>query len=377
MEDVAEDDEESVDEMDDASSLEDGQSDTAIEEGPRSEGLSITAMDEAEEVHSRAPPMEEAPNERKRHRSLEPDIPDSMRLAEGERARRTRKVVSYAEVNNVNGGYMRLGDHIVAALEAAGAVHRQDQSDASAVGSSPGIDLLAITERVKECITSGQKHHKYQKVRSSLAGLLKSGRVRRRLVPAVRGRQGDTEAALRLLVVSSMQIDPDPHAPWTLSALDGDHASLNDASNSVWDTDALAPSLHTHDHRGEALVGRQVEVWWDGDAMFHLATVLAYNTVDILPRGCTEPRARIPARTHTLEYEADGLRTIEDLDGTGEPALWRIVAAPSGGGTREDGALADGASADGTPHAAEVCCEPDARAVSCAQRARDRCQCSG
>ena len=58
----------------------------------------------------------------------------------------------------------------------------------------------------------------YGAVRQVLIGMLRSGRARRRVrvPPAV--LPGDSESALRCLVLNTMQIDPDRAAPWSLEA---------------------------------------------------------------------------------------------------------------------------------------------------------------
>ena len=68
------------------------------------------------------------------------------------------------------------------------------------------------------------------------------------------------------------QVESDVDAPWTLQpqqAADDRHRVH------VWK--GLTPP-HLPRLRGPKLVGRRIEVWWDGDGRFFGATVEAYST---------------------------------------------------------------------------------------------------
>ena len=168
----------------------------------------------------------------------------------------------------------------------------------------------------------------YASVRSPLIKLLSSGRVRRKLiVPASSAAHTDTESALRMLLLSSLQIEPDLSAPWSLPPEELKPIAAQPPP--IFAAARSTSSLHTHAFRAEALVGKRIEIWWDGDALFHTALVIAYK-----PDGGFD--GRIPPRTHLVRYEADGLQAVEDLDGKGEPNLWRIC-----GGEEEEEAAAE------------------------------------
>eukprot|EP00966_Prymnesium_polylepis_P114367 2642708-Prymnesium_polylepis.1 len=105
--------------------------------------------------------------------------------------------------------------------------------------------------------------------------------------------------------------------------------------------------------RGAALVGRRVEVWWEKSGKFFSARVSGYD------EAADGVGSR---RLHTLVFDVDGLTSTEDLEGPGEPALWRLLdvdvgeeapadgeadAAEGGAGTEEaegGGAAASGAA---------------------------------
>ncbi|KAL1495372.1 hypothetical protein AB1Y20_016747 [Prymnesium parvum] len=196
--------------------------------------------------------------------------------------RRSRNVVNYSDKTQGP----KTSDLIVAELEFAAA--------------SSGLDLPALATRIAERTKKENKEKippHFSAIRQSLIGLLRSGRVRRRLT--VGQPHGDTtaEAALALLVLNTLQVESDIAAPWSLRPREAVHA------------------------RGAALVGRRVEVWWEGDGTFHSAAVEAYNeTGGAFGRG----------KTHTVVY-SDGLRCEEDLEGPGEPALWRLLEEEAAG----------------------------------------------
>ena len=79
-------------------------------------------------------------------------------------------------------------------------------------------------------------------------------------------------------------------------------------------------TLHYLPHvRGPRLVGRRIEVWWDGDVCFYPATVLHHASVD------GEWGHDCGKGMFIVEY-SDGLRAVEDLEGPqSEPQQWRIV----------------------------------------------------
>ena len=261
-------------------------------------------------------------------------------------ARRARKVFRYAEVHTP-----RVSDIIVDILTSAGAIANAGTSPSSSGATKQGMHFLSIADLVRERSNTPGGGKQYGAIRQTLIKLLASGRVRRRLVTCAAPTNGDTESALRLLIMSSLQIDPDPQAPWSLEPIEHPPVSpkATPLPGSMRVPDAIAPAapwMH-HNFLGEALVGRSVEVWWDGDAMFHPATVVSYHEA---PLGSFGMRGHIGARMHTLLY-ANGLRTVEDLEGTGEPRLWRLcnletdetpLAEPSAsGGTAEERKTAD------------------------------------
>ena len=71
--------------------------------------------------------------------------------------------------------------------------------------------------------------------------------------------------------------------------------------------------------RGSRLVGRRIEIWWDGDLCFYPATVRHHAEVNE-QYGCDCGKGMF-----IVEY-ADGLRAIEDLEGPySEPQQWRLL----------------------------------------------------
>ena len=119
-----------------------------------------------------------------------------------ERVRRNRTAVNYAE--KAGDARSRPAEHISAVLAEA---------------DEQGIDLASMAKALhKRTESSEETPVPYGAVRQVLIGMLRSGRARRRVrvPPAV--LPGDSESALRCLVLNTMQIDPDRAAPWSLEA---------------------------------------------------------------------------------------------------------------------------------------------------------------
>ena len=128
---------------------------------------------------------------------------------------------------------------------------------------------------------------------------------------------------------------------------------------------AMQPAVHLTsasaactDHlphvRGSRLVGRRIEIWWDGDLCFYPATVRHHAEVSE-QYGCDCDKGMF-----IVEY-AGGLRAIEDLEGPySEPQQWRLLDddpeedAVAGEDTvaAGDGAVAAGDDAADGPDAA-------------------------
>ena len=118
--------------------------------------------------------------------------------------------------------------------------------------------------------------------------------------------------------------------------------------------------------RGSRLVGRRIEIWWDGDLCFYPATVRHHAEVNE-QYGCDCGKGMF-----IVEY-AGGLRAIEDLEGPySEPQQWRLLdddpeddAVPEEEGTvaADDAVAAGEAAADG-PDAAGSSAEGAAAAAA-------------
>ena len=118
--------------------------------------------------------------------------------------RRSRAAINYAEKLGDNRG--RPGEHISAVLAQAG---------------EQGHDLASLAEAVHARMGSDSETPvPYQAVRQTLIGMLRSGRVRRRLRMPPNVTPGDSESALRLIVLNTMQVEPDLSAPWSLEVRD-------------------------------------------------------------------------------------------------------------------------------------------------------------
>ena len=153
-------------------------------------------------------------------------------------------------------------------------------------------------------------------VRSTVASLLRSGRLRRSLAQISRCSTRDTEGTLRLLVLNTMQVESEGSGtPWALVPWTADEIRFASARRYVWK--GVTP-LTLPRHAGAALVGRRVSVWWDGEAKFSAARVLRY---------CPEAdsSALCAAGAHILQYEAGGLLVAENLELAGEPMCWKLL----------------------------------------------------
>lgn len=202
-------------------------------------------------------------------------------------ARRARKVANYAEVQAP-----RAGDVIVDILSGAGAIAYPGLSGLS--DATKGLSLVDIAEQVRERSNAPGGGKQYGAIRQTLIKLLGSGRARRRLVTCATPINGrDTESALRLLIVSSLQIDPDPQAPWSLETFEfppiaPDSVPLTDGVSapemSVGSALVPASSWAHQAFRGEALVGRTVEVWWDDRGGLRRPAAEEWTRAHDLPR---------------------------------------------------------------------------------------------
>ena len=178
--------------------------------------------------------------------------------------------------------------------------------------------MAAVTERaVTVAQTSAlEAPAPFVAVRSTVASLLRSGRLRRSLARAQRCSTNDTEGALRLLVLNTLQVDPEESsAPWALAPWEGDETRFASARHFVWKgvTPFTLPRC-----AGAALVGCRVGVWWDGEAVFRAARVLRYCAE-------LETSAFCAAGTHVLRYEESGLLVAENLELAGEPLCWKLL----------------------------------------------------
>eukprot|EP00908_Phaeocystis_cordata_P008852 Transcript_19570.p1 GENE.Transcript_19570~~Transcript_19570.p1 ORF type:complete len:545 (-),score=112.90 Transcript_19570:825-2459(-) len=235
-------------------------------------------------------PPRSYPKEKTVRADDDPDAPPAPSLLLEDRTRRNRTVVNYAEKA---GDRARPAEHVAAVLTEAG---------------EQGVDLATLAESVHKRMAVNEEgddgHVPYGVVRQVLIGMLRSGRARRRLrvPPAI--QPGDSESALRLLVLNTMQIEPDRAAPWSLEVLE-DAAVSNARRTHVWK--GVTPH-HLPHVRGARLVGRHIEIWWDGDLCFYPATVRHRAEAE----GQYGPDCG--KGMFIVEYEG-GLRAIEDLEG--------------------------------------------------------------
>ena len=228
--------------------------------------LAVTTFDE--EVEREA---EEAARRNKRHMESE-----ALLLPQGQ-SRRTRKAVSYADIPR-----KRARDEILEVLHTEGAIAPKDCSPDLAPSDqicSGGLELPTLADRITQLGVN-----RYQTIRAPLQKLLTSGHVRRRRVVPSRSTHMDTEETLQLLLISSLQIEADDRAPWSLPplqiTLSADAAACGVGGGrgsghlaALTFGSARPPPCHM---RGRSLVGRRVEIWWDGDAEFHQAIVVDY-----------------------------------------------------------------------------------------------------
>ena len=275
--------------------------------------------------------------EPRKRRRTEPEVPDSLALPESS-GRRKRTVVSYSEAPVAN----RIGNLLVNRL----------------LDATEGLTLVELANTLQEREEAPSKGKQYHNIRSPLVKLLHSGRVRRRLVTIPPGApaRGDTDGILQLLLLATLQIESEADAPWSLPPIEFLPLSSTTSADNVF-LDPGSSSLHTHDVHAEALVGRRIEIWWGGDAQFHTALVVSYHTADERSWGGIFDGLEGFANSgplalrHTVEYEADGLRTMEDLDGKGEPSLWRICDDVVQGSLTDGHAVRDVASVERTESA--------------------------
>ena len=179
-------------------------------------------------------PPRSYPKEKTVRADDDPDAPPAPSLLLEDRTRRNRTVVNYAEKA---GDRARPAEHVAAVLTEAG---------------EQGVDLATLAESVHKRMAVNEEgddgHVPYGVVRQArtptvpplrspdltqaalvcarqvLIGMLRSGRARRRLrvPPAI--QPGDSESALRLLVLNTMQAprEPPPHpaptTPWQQAA---------------------------------------------------------------------------------------------------------------------------------------------------------------
>jgi len=216
-----------------------------------------------------------------------------------ERTQRNRTAVNYRET--AGDARSRPGEHMSAVLAEA---------------DEQGVDLASMAKALHKRMDNGEETPiPYGAVRQGLIGMLRSGRARRRVrvPPAV--LPGDSESALRCLVLNTMQIDPDRAAPWSLELL-GDSAASTARRTHVWK--GVTPH-HLPHVRGPRLVGRRIEIWWDGNLCFYPAIVRHHAEVNE-QYGCDCGKGMF-----IVEY-AGGLRAIEDLEGPySEPQQWRLL----------------------------------------------------
>ena len=331
--------------------------------------------------HSAATELGEEPNasrKRRRHDGLD------LGLFERDREKRNRTVVNYAEKQNASGGGLRTSDVILACLDvhahaikpvlgtalggeltassaSAASASATDAASTSASASSAapgagaaasapvvtdnassyyaGLDYLSIALEVhamqqgRHSAASGSENVPLGAVRHTMSQLLRSGRLRRRLVTPAQmkltttthadegsgGEQADagggTAYALKMIILNTIQVESDEGAPWALAAPEAAGAD-DSARTHVWKgvTPMTLPQV-----RGAALVGKRVDVWWAGNGCFFPAYVTGYNA---RRRGTAYTDGA--AGTHVLLYD-NGLRAIEHLETAGEPQLWRLL----------------------------------------------------
>ena len=235
---------------------------------------------------------------------------------------------NYAEASGETGRGPRMPEQVLAALQ------RIDPE------GNDGADFAALaleigTAQQQDGTLEEGAPPPFNAVRQALTGMLRTGRLRRRLASQPPVRPGDTASALRALVLSNLQVEHDADAPWSLEAeVKGD----DESRTHVWK--GLTPSYLPRCRRA-ALVGRRVEIWWAGDGRFHAAKVTRYCRRDgdggpDCDKGC-----------HVVEYEGTGLCAIEPLEiGDQEPQQWRLV------GPLDDAEAAAAADDDAVPAAA-------------------------
>ena len=164
----------------------------------------------------------------------------------------------------------------------------------------------------------------YAAVRSTVASLLRSGRLRRSLATAERCSTSDTEATLRMVVLNTLQVAPEESGtPWALPPWEVDERRFVSARRFVWK--GVTP-LTLPRRAGAALVGCRVGCWWNGETAFRAARVLRY---------CAKlgSSALCAAGTHVVRYEASGLLVAENLELPGEPLCWKLLEEEGGAST--------------------------------------------
>ncbi|KAL1521940.1 hypothetical protein AB1Y20_021588 [Prymnesium parvum] len=229
------------------------------------------------------------------------------------RERRARTQVSYLDSHGMPPG-RRIMEKTIAELDAAAEANSQE-----------GLDLYAIVHGVSARLADGEPLP-WALVRHSLSLLLRSGRVRRRLVSAPMLTDGGTESALRMLVLNALQVKPDDDAPWALRPAEPEEERALVSKG-------LTPP-HLPHRRAAQLVGCRVQVWWEGDGAYHSAVVESFNEHD------KQWGDDCPAGSHVLRYD-NGLRVVESLEGDGEPQHWRLVAAPHDATVTQAGSVCD------------------------------------
>ena len=184
----------------------------------------------------------------------------------------------------------------------------------AAAAAVPGERKAALPEHAETSALEAPEP--YAAVRSTVASLLRSGRLRRSLATAERCSTSDTEATLRMVVLNTLQVAPEESGtPWALAPWEVDERRFVSARRFVWK--GVTP-LTLPRRAGAALVGCRVGCWWNGDTAFRAARVLRY---------CAKlgSSALCAAGTHVVRYEASGLLVAENLELPGEPLCWKIL----------------------------------------------------
>ena len=270
---------------------------------------------------------------RRKRGELDLGISDFAIERESRRARTAR--VNYAEVSSSTAP--RWGDVLQAVME-------KEKAKAELLDDEwPGVDLLSLAEAVHRTPEGRERslgHLPVGQLRQALTSLLRQGRLRRCLARGDQIEHGSIASALRLLVLNTLQVENDDTAPWsvgtpstppTVSDLPTADAPMPIPPPAAAVTDAPQPARRhvwkgvtppwLETMRGAQLIGEVIDVWWHGSQQFVQAAVVSYQPS--AGPAALHCRDATPG-THLVVYQS-GLRSVEHLEGPGEPLLWRLA----------------------------------------------------